>query len=59
MTSMDDGFSYTLEDEKIKKYMKLTAKEKLQWLEEINSFNEKVLTPKDKAIRAKFRAESN
>ena len=53
----EEGFSYTLEDEKIKEYMKLTTKEKLQWLEEINAFNEKVLTPEDKAIRDKFRAE--
>ena len=49
------GFSYTLEDDKIKEYMKLTTEEKLQWLEEILVFNEMVLTPKQKDIREKFR----
>lgn len=49
------GFSYTLEDDKIKEYMKLTTEEKLQWLEEILVFNEMVLSQKQKEIREKFR----
>jgi hypothetical protein len=32
---MNKGFKFTLEDEKIIEYSKLTVKEKLQWLEEI------------------------
>ncbi len=32
------GFSYYLEDEKLIAYSKLSAKEKLLWLEEINKF---------------------
>ena len=35
---MTKGFYYTLEDEKIKTYMKLTTEEKLKWLDEINAF---------------------
>lgn len=48
---MSEGFYYTLEDNKIKEYMKLTTKQKLKWLEEINEFTEKVLTLKDKKNR--------
>ena len=49
------GFSYTLENEKIKEYMKLTTEQKLEWLEEIIIFTEMLLTPKQKKIREKLR----
>ena len=49
------GFSYNLEDEKIISYMKLTAEEKLQWLEDINKFTFSVLTPRQKEFREKLR----
>ncbi|MCK4732623.1 MAG: hypothetical protein KAT65_09215 [Methanophagales archaeon] len=49
------GFSYTLEDEKIIEYMKLSTKDKLKWLEEINEFMDMVLNPKEKELRAKLR----
>ena len=52
---MSRGFYYSLEDEKIKEYMKLSTEEKLKWLEEINSFTDMVLTPKEKKIRNKLR----
>ena len=45
------GFSYTLEDEKILEYMKLTVEEKLQWLEEIIELTESTLTEKEKEFR--------
>ena len=32
------GYSYTIEEEKILEYMKLTTEQKLQWLEENNEF---------------------
>ena len=38
------GFSYTLEDEKIIEYIKLSTKDKLEWLEEIMLFTEMALT---------------
>lgn len=56
---MGNGFSYTLEDEKLIEYMKLTAEEKLQWLEEINEFTNMVLTEKEKKIREIFRIGEN
>lgn len=52
---MNKGFSYTLEDEKIIEYMKLSTKDKLKWLEEINEFMDLVLNPKEKELRAKLR----
>ena len=48
---MDKGFSYTLEDEKIIEYMKLSTENKLQWLEEINDFNNMVLSDRGKGIK--------
>ena len=53
---MNKGFHYTLEDEKIKEYMKLTTEEKLRWLEEINAFTEMVLNEKEKQLRYKLRS---
>lgn len=52
---MSKGYSYTLEEEKIKSYMKLTTKQKLEWLEEINEITQKVLTEKEKEFRNKLR----
>jgi len=52
---MNKGFYYTLEKEDIVNYMKLSAREKLKWLEEIVLFAEKALTPKEKKIREYFR----
>lgn len=49
------GFSYNLEDEKIIAYMKLTAEEKLQWLEEINRFTYHVLNDRQREFREKLR----
>ena len=52
---MNNGFYYTLEKEDILNYMKLSTREKLTWLEEIVSFTEKALTPKEKKVRDYFR----
>ena len=48
------GFSYTLDDEKILEYMKLTVEEKLQWLEEIIELTESTLTEKEKEFRRRL-----
>jgi len=40
---MSEEFSYTLEDEKILEYLKLSTEDKLKWLEEIHEFNNLVL----------------
>ena len=50
------GYSYTVEDEKILEYMKLTTEQKLQWLEEINEFTFAVLSDKEKLLRQKLRS---
>lgn len=52
---MSKGFSYTIEEEKLIEYMKLTTKEKLMWLEEINEFTNLVLNDREKELRAKLR----
>jgi hypothetical protein len=52
---MRKGFSYTFEDEKVVEYMKLSTKDKLRWLEEINKFMDAVLNSKEKELRAKLR----
>ncbi len=53
---MKKGFSYTLEEEKILEYLKLSTEDKLKWLEEINAFNRMVMDDRDKEIRDKLRA---
>lgn len=52
---MCKGFPYTLEDDKILEYLKLSIEERLQWLEEINEFTNLVLTDEEKKIREEFR----
>ena len=52
----EKGYSYVIEDEKIKEYMKLTTEEKLEWLESINYFNSLLLTAEQKEIREKLRS---
>ncbi|PKP59924.1 MAG: hypothetical protein CVT89_00670 [Candidatus Altiarchaeales archaeon HGW-Altiarchaeales-2] len=49
------GFSYTIEDEKLIEYMKLSTEDKLNWLEEINEFMNMVLNDREKEIREKLR----
>ena len=53
---MTKGFSYTLEDEKILEYMKLSTEDKLRWLEEINEFTQSVLSEKEKRFRELLRS---
>lgn len=53
---MNKGFSYTLEEEKIKEYLKLSTEDKLKWLEEVLVFTQLVLNAKEKEFREKLRA---
>jgi hypothetical protein len=53
---MKKGFQYSLEDEKIIEYLKLSTEDKLRWLEEINAFTQLVLDEQAKEIRARLRA---
>lgn len=51
---MGKGFSYILEDDKILEYMKLSTEDKLNWLEDINQFNNLFLTDKEREMREKL-----
>ena len=53
---MSKGFSYDLEDEKIREYMKLSTEDKLRWLEEINEFTQAALSEREKRFRELLRA---
>ncbi len=52
---MSVGYSYTIEDDKIREYMSLSTEDRLKWLQEINEFTNLVLTAKDREIRKKLR----
>jgi len=49
------GFSYYLEDEKIIEYLSLSPRLRLEWLEEIDSFNRKALKGIRRRIWEKLR----
>lgn len=49
------GFSYTCTIEEIRAYSRLSAKDKLNWLEEANRFSHKAIKGKTKKIWEKFR----
>lgn len=49
------GFSYSYDDQKIKAYSRLSAKEKLEWLYEANQFCKKVLKGKTRKFWEFFR----
>ncbi len=43
------------EEDKLKRYMKIPPKRKLEWLYEMNRFVNECSSPKTKAIRQKLR----
>ncbi len=49
------GFSYTVSEESLKKWMHMPAEMKLEWLEEINEFIWKYTPKKNKKIIELFR----
>jgi hypothetical protein len=51
MKNKEKGFKYTLEKEKVKEYQKLSVREKLEWLESINHFNNLFLDNKTKQFQ--------
>ena len=53
---MSKGFAYTLDDDKIREYIKLSDEDKLRWLEEINEFTQAALSEKEKRFREILRA---
>jgi len=57
MKKISKGINYTIEEEKLMDYMKLSTEDKLNWLEEINEFTNMVLNDKEKEMREKLRKE--
>lgn len=57
MKKTSKGINYTIEEEKLMDYMKLSTEDKLNWLEEINEFTNMVLNDKEKEMREKLRKE--
>ena len=53
--NINNKFSFELDHEKIKQGLRLSPKERLDWLEEANHFLQKALTPKQKKIWEKIR----
>ena len=48
-----------VDDRTLREYWESSAEAKLNWLEDINRLNEKVLTPRKRAIRERLRQEKN
>ncbi|MEW6367940.1 MAG: hypothetical protein AB1714_25190 [Acidobacteriota bacterium] len=53
---MSKGFTYDLEDEKIREYMKLSTDDKLRWLEEIAEFTMAALGERERRFRELLRS---
>ena len=49
------GFSYGISEDVLKKWIKLSPEQKLEWLEEINRFIYNFAPEKSKEIMQKFR----
>jgi len=49
------GYSYSLSEEEIRKYLKLSPSERLNWLEEANRFLYSAHSPKTRDIWNRFR----
>ncbi|MBI5252842.1 MAG: hypothetical protein HY930_00365 [Euryarchaeota archaeon] len=49
------GFPYAVTEESLRKWMRMPAKMKLEWLEEINEFIWGYAPEKNKKIMARFR----
>lgn len=49
------GYSYYVTDEQIRKYRKLTPRQKLEWLEEVNEFTNKAAPDRVKRLHRMFR----
>jgi len=53
---MRKGFSYTIEDDKIRAYMALSTEDKLKWLEEVNEFLDLALGVAEKEAIRRLRS---
>jgi len=51
----NDGYGWESELDKIKTGLKVSAKNKLKWLQEVNEFTYSVISLKQKKLRIKLR----
>jgi len=49
------GYRYIVTDEQLRRYRKLTPKQKLEWLEEANAFVNKFLSERSRRLQRLFR----
>jgi len=49
------GYGYHVTDKQIRRYRRLTPRQKLEWLEEANAFTEKFAPEKAKRFHKMFR----
>lgn len=49
------GYGYHVTEEQIRKYRRLTPRQKLEWLEEANAFTEKFASKRTKRLHKMFR----
>ena len=49
------GYGYHVTREQIRKYRRLTPKQKLEWLEEVNEFTNKFASDRVKRLHRMFR----
>lgn len=49
------GYSYYVTDEQIRKHSRLTTRQKLTWLEDVNDFTNKVATDRARRLHRMFR----
>ncbi len=49
------GYRYVVTEEQIRKYRRLTSKQKLEWLEEANELTEKFAPERAKRLHRMFR----
>jgi hypothetical protein len=55
MNKAKKGFRYVFSKEKYDEYQKLSAQQKLEWLEKMNRFLYNFMDPKAKLIQEKLR----
>jgi hypothetical protein len=51
----ETGYSYTLEDEKLKEFGELSYEQRLEWIVKMHRFLRKFMPEKSQVIRQKFR----
>jgi hypothetical protein len=56
MNAKRKGFYYTYDEQKIKEYSNISAREKLEWLYEANQFCKKNIKGKTRKIWESFRS---